>query len=105
MSEHCEGHQDMVVQMTRGAEHFKQIKEDLGEVLGCIKDVQEKQSGFERRMFVDNGQPCIQTRLIHLETHKTDNEKRALRHERLLRVVFAMLIALFGKVLYSAITG
>lgn len=101
----CAVHEDMMVQMARGAEHFKQIRQGILEILTCMNHVKEKQEGFEKRMFVDNGQPCIQTRLIHLENHKEENEKRARRHENLLRVVFAMLVGIAGKLLYSAITG
>ena len=103
--EQCGAHSDMMVQMARGAEHFKQIKTAMSEILVCVKEVKTKQSEFERRMFIDNGQPCIQTRLIHLEAHKIENEKRSRKHEALLKVVFAMLIGILGKFLYSEISG
>lgn len=101
----CSTHEQMVVRLAQGDIVMASLQADSAEILECVKDMREKQNEFEKRMFVDNGSPCIQTRLIKLEQYQGVSEKHRRNHEKWLMLVGSVVLAGAGRLFFIWITG
>lgn len=71
----CEYHEGMMVRLARGESRFSSIESGIAEVLVVINEVKAEQKRFNDRMFVDNGTPCVQTRLVRMEAIVGNHQK------------------------------
>ena len=92
MAEHetCGAHDALMLRLKQGEAHFATID-------GKQDKLQATLDKFGDRMFVDNGSPCVQTRLIKLETILG-------QHQKGLFVIATAVVGVIIRFIWMAIT-
>lgn len=91
--ETCKGHEETLVRLAKGEAEFAAIAKDYKQIIVGIGELKEGQRLFDKKLFIDNGTPCVQTRLISSEL-KVDALSASMKTYNKMIIVFGT--AIFG---------